>query len=475
MRVQSLLHRLSTKTGIPRNDPYNALIKENTFSPRNAPLPSLPLSGKTISIKDNIFTLSPPVTTCASAVLKNYQPPYEATCVSLLRAAGAVISAKTNMDEFGMGSHSQNSFFGGVENPCTESDWHSTNASKHDLPQQQPQKPHQQPRLSPGGSSGGSAVSVSTSHSWAALGTDTGGSVRLPAAYCGIVGFKPSYGRISRWGVIPYANSLDTVGVLSRTVNQARQVFHTLDREDERDPTAWATSLRQTVKKNHPLPRHLRIGIPKEYLLLEELCPAIKKSYLSTLQALESRGHTLALLSLPLTKSALAAYYILAPAEASSNLAKYDGVRYGTRREDYVATRALFGAEVQRRILLGSYTLSSSARENYFVQAQKVRRLVQREFDSVFARGNPLSEGDGDKREGVDVILTPTAPTPAPTLDRVNAQEPVEAYLNDVFTVPASLAGLPALSVPLVDGSVQILGQFGDDELVLRMGEEVQA
>ncbi|KAK3686506.1 Trimeric GatFAB AmidoTransferase(AdT) complex subunit [Vermiconidia calcicola] len=440
---------------------------------------SEPLNGDSIAIKDNIVTSTLP-TTAASRILSYHTSPFEATVVKLLKQNGATISSKANMDEFGMGSHSQNSFNGPV-----------LSLFKRDgVP------------LSPGGSSGGSAVAVATGNCWAALGTDTGGSVRLPAAYTGTVGFKPSYGLLSRWGVIQYANSLDTVGILAASVEDAAAVFSILNHYDAQDPTSLLPSVRGRIAANRrTFPKTLRIGVPTDYNI-HELSSAVRGAYISTLQQLQNLGHTLHAISLPTTKQALSAYYVLAPAEASSNLAKHDGIRYGFRSEGpdalprenlplYAQTRGEgFGEEVKRRILLGAYTLSSEAIDNYFIQAQKVRRLVQRDFDRVFATQNPLLDSKpGGGGGGVDVIITPTAPTLPPTVDEVKKQSPVESYMNDVFTVPASLAGLPAVSVPMplsdaiemeVEGGdvkttgIQVIGQFGDDELVLRAAEIVQ-
>ncbi|KAI6839705.1 A subunit of putative glutamyl-tRNA amidotransferase [Hortaea werneckii] len=453
-----------------------------------------PLAGKPIAIKDNIVTRDLP-TTAASKALAGFTSPFDATVVRLLREHGALISSKTNLDEFGMGSHSQHSHFGAVTSPFSR-DGQS---------------------LSAGGSSGGSAVAVATGQAWAALGTDTGGSVRLPAAYTGTVGFKPSYGLLSRWGVIQYANSLDTVGVLAKQVEDVRRVFRSLNAWCTEDPTSLPTSLRERLKKESGSgqKKRLRIGVSAEYNI-DELSPPVRAAYSRTLSSLQSAGHTLHAISLPSTRRALSAYYILAPAEASSNLAKYDGVRYGHRTSPgpdaapttqnlplYAQTRGeAFGAEVQRRILLGAYTLSSEALSNYFIQAQQVRRLVQQDFDRVFAQPNPLhddhtggeaiAEGSreaSDETAVVDIILTPTAPTLPPTVEEVRRQSPVESYMNDVFTVPASLGGLPAVSVPvplsaeekrgLDEGDVesvglQCIGQFGDDEGVLSAAEIIE-
>ena len=431
------------------------------------------IHGRTIGIKDNIVTKNLP-TTAASKILDKYISPYDATVVSLLRQNGALMSGKTNMDEFGMGSHSRSPCSGPVSN-------HLKRAGA---------------TLSPGGSSGGSAVAVATGQCWAALGTDTGGSVRLPAAYTGTVGFKPSYGLLSRWGVIAYANSLDTVGTLTSNVGDARALFRILNSYDQKDPTSLPMSVRDRIFNRAKVEKkRLRIGVPISYNTTS-LSFAVKSTWQRTLNSLRLQGHTLHPLDLPNTRLALSAYYILAPAEASSNLAKYDGVRYGYRTDGpdaqpsanlplFAKTRGEgFGEEVKRRILLGAYSLSSQAMDNYFIQAQKVRRKVQQEFDEVFGSSNPLHDAKADHREdgegNVDVIIAPTAPTLPPTVEEVEAQTPVKRYMNDVFTVPASLAGLPAISVPVgldkefrggegevTTAGMQVIGQFGDDEMVL--------
>jgi aspartyl-tRNA(Asn)/glutamyl-tRNA(Gln) amidotransferase subunit A len=326
--------------------------------------------------------------------------------------------------------------------------------------------------------------------------------VRLPAAYCGVVGFKPSYGLLSRWGVIQYANSLDTVGVLAGNVEDTKTVFTALNTYDSNDPTSLADNVRQRIA-SQALKKStgLRIGIPQEYNI-EELTAPVRDTWNLTLSRLQEAGHTLVPVSLPTTQQALSAYYVLAPAEASSNLAKYDGVRYGQRTSGsdatpkenlllYARTRGEgFGEEVRRRILLGAYALSSEAIDNYFIQAQKVRRLVQQDFDRVFAAENPLHDmPESQANEGVDFLLTPTAPSPPPTLADLERQTTVEGYMLDVFTVPASLAGLPALSVPVpIEGSarrdvdahdvqsvgMQIIGQYGSDKGVLEVGRIVE-
>lgn len=338
-----------------------------------------------------------------------------------------------------MGSHSLNSHFGAVVNPLN-------------------------PLLSTGGSSGGSAASVAASITPLAIGTDTGGSVRLPASYTRTVGFKPSYGLISRWGVVAYANSLDTVGILSTRWRDARTLFSILAHHDPRDPTS--------VPRPSPRPRPnrpLRVGVPREYNLIE-LTSSARETWERTLSHLASKGAEIVPLSMPNTKHALSAYYILAPAEASSNLARYDGFRYGNRsdvdREGgilWAATRKQgLGDEVRKRILVGAYSLSSAGMEGYFRKAQKVRRLVKGDFDGVF--------------EGVDVVIAPAALGGAPEVVEVKREGGVEGYVNDVLTVPASLAGVPSLTVPVRGSEVgmQVMGGWGREEDVWWAAEELE-
>ncbi|KAH7634426.1 amidase signature domain-containing protein [Sordaria sp. MPI-SDFR-AT-0083] len=478
-----------------------------------------------LAVKDNIATVSPNpeeetplTTTCGSNFLANYRSPFEATIVTQLRSRGALLVGKTNLDEFGMGSHSVHTAFGAV---AQEGEQQAVN--KH----------------SAGGSSGGSAVAVATGEADIALGTDTGGSVRLPAAYTGVVGFKPSYGMISRYGVVPYANSLDTVGLLAKEVRPITELIlgsgeaeGLWAEHDPLDPTSLSPGARRRCASQrdcyhsgplskHPYPlKNLKFGLPLEYNITE-LSPSIRAAWSAAAAKLQSLGARLVPVSLPSTRHALSAYYVIAPAEASSNLAKYDGIRYGTRftsptesdaavsegQEEaqgnlYARARAAgFGDEVKRRILLGAYTLSSAAMDNYFLKAQKVRRLVRRDFNRVFALPNPLLDkpesfelselpetvGLEDKwgPTEVDFLLCPTAPMTAPKLEEVLSEEekdPVNAYMNDVFTVPASLAGLPAISVPMrvqeeKEGTgmagLQLIGQYWDDARLLAVAEAV--
>ena len=429
-----------------------------------------PLARRLVALKDNICTVGTP-TTCASKILGGFVSPFPATIVNKLQAAGAVIVGKTNLDEFGMGSYSTHSAFGAVQNFQKEG---------HHV-------------LTAGGSSGGSAVAVGTGECWAALGTDTGGSVRAPASYTGIVGFKPSYGLLSRFGVVPYANSLDTVGILVSDTQSAKEVFDVLKGHDSKDPTSVSLkTLNRLEQSQNTCIREwpLKIGVPLEYNIAEVSDP-VRDAWCKAIQTLENQGHSIQTVSLPTTKLALSAYYIIAPAEAASNLAKYDGARYGnTVARELVSGGVLFastrneglGDEVRRRILLGSYSLSASAIDNYFLKAQKIRRLVQHDFNRAFRQGHPLlEEYDQPHDHGVDILITPTTPTLPPRLADVIDQPPVETYQNDILTVPASLAGLPAITIPvylsggdkaqgeedLKSVGIQLLGQYGSDNLVL--------
>ncbi|TGJ87952.1 hypothetical protein E0Z10_g863 [Xylaria hypoxylon] len=453
-----------------------------------------------LAVKDNIAASGFP-TTCASRILVGTSIPFAATVVTQLRRHGMEVVGKAAMDEFGMGTHSTTSAFESVHNA------------------------YPLEAYSAGGSSGGSAVAVREGRADIALGTDTGGSVRMPAAYTGIVGFKPSYGMLSRWGVVPYANSLDTVGLLASTVRLVRETIVGLGLYRENDPRD-PTSLPDTVRSRCTAEREgyasageppqtlkgLTFGLPLEYNI-EELDPRIRQGWLQAIDTIQQLGGRVVPVSLPSTKNALSAYYVIAPAEAASNLAKYDGIRYGYRDTSgssdaqdgvlYARTRGSgFGDEVKRRILLGSYTLSSEAIDNYFIQAQKVRQLVRRDFDRIFKLENPLldeqhfalSEMDGsvgiETKLGpaqVDFLVCPTAPTTPPLLEQVRNQTPLDSYTNDIFTVPASLAGLPAISIPMdipVDpsseeqkllhfGGLQLIGQYWDDARVLSIAERL--
>lgn len=435
-----------------------------------------PIDGLHIAVKDNICTKDLP-TTCASRGLETFTSPFDATAVARLRDAGVIISGKTGLDEFGMGSHNVHSACGTVR---------SSFGSR-----------------SAGGSSGGSAVAVATGQCHAALGTDTGGSVRQPAAFNGIYGFKPSYGRISRWGVVAYANSLDTVGLLADDLPTLKALYDRMDAHDEQDPTSIDPATRSRIQEilQARKPKHgLRFGVPEQYVL-EETSSTVRQAWSKTLEYLLRLGHTVQTISLPRTREALCGYYTLAPAEASSNLAKYDGVRYGSQLDSegtssllYAANRQkALGEEVRRRILLGAYSLSASAMDNFFIQAQRIRRLVQDDFNRVLELPNVLGavtpdHGRSDAEDRVDAIICPTSTDLPPQLEDIQKQDPVEAYAGDILTAPASLAGLPSLNVPvgidefLEDASydgppsvgMQVITQYGDDHAALAIGKMMQ-
>ncbi|KAL4062548.1 amidase signature enzyme [Scleroderma citrinum] len=443
-----------------------------------------------IAVKDNICTSSLP-TTCSSAMLYHYHSPFDATSVRLLREAGAHIIGKANCDEFGMGSLNVNSVHGPVINPFQA---HNALGAARDHGE----------RRSAGGSSGGSAASVAAGICDAALGTDTGGSVRLPASYCGVVGLKPSYGLISRFGVISFADSLDCVGVLGNSVDIVKQVFNSVSVYDPKDPTAATDDLRKKARlaSDPYIPaltsslEGLRIGVPQEYFP-SELDPSIVHILRTVLRRLEAAGASLIPVSIPATKFALSAYYVIASAEASSNLARFDGVRYGfqaptpsgtttTKTSDiYALSRSKgFGKEVQKRILLGTYALTADAFDNYFLQAQRVRTRIKEGFNKVFRIPCVQSALPSPPENGVDILIHPSAIRTAPPLDNISADDDglsgLGEYLQDVMTVPVSLAGLPALSVPAglgADGwpvGVSVVGQWGCDGFVLRVGEAIE-
>jgi len=398
-----------------------------------AGLPLGALAGVPVAVKDNLTT-EHLATTCGSRLLDGYVSPYEATAVRALRDAGAVIVAKTNMDEFAMGSSTEHSAFGPTRNPVA-------------------------PDRVPGGSSGGSAAAVAAGLVPIALGSETGGSVRQPAAFCGITGIKPTYGRVSRYGLVAFASSLDHVGVFGRTVDDAALGLQVIAGGDPRDATSVATPVPDYRSAAGARLDGLVIGRPREYFPAS-LDPRIAATCERALEALRAAGATVRDVSLPHTDLAIPAYYIVAPAEASSNLARFDGVRYGMRlageglRGMYEATRSRgFGEEVTRRILLGTYVLSAGYYDAYYRKAMEVRRLIAGDFHQVFGTG-------------VHALLTPTTPTPAFPLGAVS--DPYEMYLSDIFTVTANLAGVPAMSVPAgrVDGlpvGVQLMApHFGE-------------
>ncbi|MEO6525612.1 MAG: Asp-tRNA(Asn)/Glu-tRNA(Gln) amidotransferase subunit GatA [Gemmatimonadaceae bacterium] len=384
------------------------------------------LLGVPVAVKDNIATLTMP-TTCGSRILDGYVSPYQATVVKRLRDAGAVIFGKTNMDEFAMGSSTEHSAYGPTRNPVA-------------------------PDRVPGGSSGGSAAAVASGIVSIALGSETGGSVRQPASFCGIVGVKPTYGRVSRFGLVAFASSLDQVGVFGATVADAARGLGVIAGHDPMDSTSAAIPVPDYLDSANADVKGLVIGLPKEYFPTS-LDPAIRARCDAAVERLRSLGATIRDVSLPHTDLAIPVYYIVAPAEASSNLARFDGVRYGLRVEGdglrgmYEATRSGgFGPEVTRRILLGTYVLSAGYYDAYYRKAQQVRTLIADDFRRVF-------------ESGVHVLFTPTAPTTAFPIGAIS--DPYEMYLSDIFTATANLAGVPAMSVPIGRvGGLPVGGQF---------------
>ena len=400
-----------------------------------------PLLGVPIAIKDVLAVKNQPLN-CASKILGKFISPYDATVVEKLKAAGAIVFGRLNMDEFAMGSSTENSAFGPTRNP-----WDTARI--------------------PGGSSGGSAAAVAADECIAALGSDTGGSIRQPAAHCGCVGLKPTYGRVSRYGLVAFASSLDQIGSFTKTVRDAAVMLETMSGIDHRDSTSvpqpvprYATSLDGSIKG-------LKIGLPKEYMI-GGLDPEVSAATQAAVQQLQKLGAEITEISLPHTDYAIATYYIIATAEASANLARFDGIRYGARVEGndpvslYANTRgAGFGTEVKRRIILGTYVLSSGYYDAYYLRAQKVRTLVRQDFLKAF--------------EKVDAIVTPTSPTPAFKIGE-KADDPLQMYLSDIFTISCNLAGICGLSVPCgftqspkLPIGLQLLGKPFGEETILRI------
>jgi aspartyl-tRNA(Asn)/glutamyl-tRNA(Gln) amidotransferase subunit A len=431
--------------------PERALAMADAADHRLARGEALPLEGVPIAVKD-LYCTKGVLTTAASHSLDGFHPPYESTVTDKLWQSGAVMLGKANLDEFAMGSSNTTSYYGSVENP-----W---------------RRPGDNRPLVPGGSSGGSAAAVAARAALAATGTDTGGSIRQPASFCGIVGLKPTYGRCSRWGVVAYASSLDHPGPLTRTVRDAAIMLRAMSGHDPKDSTSAPVPVPDFEAALTGDIRGLRIGIPKEYRV-EGMPAEIEALWQQGVEWLRAAGAEPVEISLPMTKNALPTYYIIAPAEASSNLARYDGVRFGLRVESetlgemYELTRAAgFGAEVRRRVLIGTYVLSAGYYDAYYLKAQRVRTLITRDFVTAFER--------------VDCILTPTAPSAAFAIGE-KTEDPIAMYLNDVFTVPANLAGVPAISVPAGlsgDGlplGLQITGRAFDEERVLRVAEVLES
>jgi len=407
---------------------------------------SLPLGGLPIGIKDNINVLGQPCT-CGSKFLQGaYTAPYDATVITKLRAAGAVPFGRANLDEFAMGSSTENSALQVTHNPAA-------------------------PGHIPGGSSGGSAAAVAAKLVPATLGSDTGGSIRQPASHCGVVGLKPSYGRVSRYGLVAFGSSLDQIGPLTHTVEDAALILNAISGEDPRDSTSLPSAVPDFTEGLDAGVSGMKLGLPKEYFT-DGIDAGVRERVEAAAKNLESQGAEIVEISLPHTEYAIATYYIIAPAEASSNLSRFDGVRYGNRVENpanmldlYQDSReAGFGSEVKRRIILGTYVLSSGYYDAYYRQAQKVRTLIRRDFEEAFQK--------------VDAIITPVAPEPAPKMGAA-AGDPLKHYLADIFTISANLAGNCGISVPLepVNGlpvGLQILGPHLGELAILKVGRAVE-
>jgi aspartyl-tRNA(Asn)/glutamyl-tRNA(Gln) amidotransferase subunit A len=404
-----------------------------------------PLAGVPVALKDNLCTTGIP-TTCSSKILEGWRPPYDATVVERLAAAGAVSVGKTNLDEFAMGSSTENSAFGPSKNP-------------HDVTKV------------PGGSSGGSAVAVAAGFASLALGSDTGGSIRQPAALCGVVGMKPTYGRVSRYGLVAFASSLDQIGPFATTVADAAALYEVIAGPDPRDSTSIPEPLPTVLDHLDDGVSGLRVGLVTELCQAEGIAPDVSARVSAAADALSAAGAKVEELSVPAVIYGLSAYYLIAPAEASSNLARYDGVRYGLRvdapttGEMYDRTRtAGFGAEVERRIMLGTYALSAGYYDAYYGKAQKVRTLIIRDFEAAYA--------------DYDVLLSPTSPTTAFTIGA--KADPLAMYLNDICTIPSNLAGHPAVSVPCGVGDdglpvgIQVMANALDEVTMFRVAAALE-
>ncbi|HEY3198273.1 MAG TPA: Asp-tRNA(Asn)/Glu-tRNA(Gln) amidotransferase subunit GatA [Nitrospirales bacterium] len=399
-----------------------------------------PLMAMPIAVKDNICTEGVK-TTCGSRMLENFVPPYDATVITRLRAQQYCLIGKTNLDEFAMGSSTENSAFGPTRNP-----WN--------------------PAYIPGGSSGGSAAAVGADLCVAALGSDTGGSIRQPASCCGVVGLKPTYGRVSRYGLVAFASSLDQIGTITKDVRDAAILLKAIAGHDPLDSTSADLAVPDYMKALKENMRGMKVGVPKEFFT-EGMDPEVEQAVRAAIDEMKDLKAEIKEISLPTTQHAIAAYYLIAPAEASSNLARYDGVRYGFRAakekgllEMYLKTRQEgFGPEVKRRIMLGTYALSAGYYDAYYAKAQSVRTLIKRDFEEAFKE--------------VDVIVTPTMPTTAFKLGE-KTQDPLQMYLSDIFTISVNLAGVPAIVVPCGISSgklpigLQIIGRAFEEEKILR-------
>lgn len=416
----------------------------DSLAEKGEPLPAL--AGTVMAIKDNMV-IKGVRTTAGSRILFNYKPPYTATVVERLETAGAVVVGKTNLDEFAMGSSTENSAYGAVKNP-----WDTARV--------------------PGGSSGGSAVAVAAGMAMAALGSDTGGSIRQPASLSGVVGLKPTYGRVSRYGLIAFGSSLDQIGPLTNSVEDAARVLNVIAGRDPADSTSSNITADDYVTALSGDVRGLRVGVPREYYG-EGLDPEVREKTEAAIKKLEELGAEVVDVSLPHTEYAVPVYYLIATAEASANLARFDGVRYGFRAEEAATLKQMysrtrdegFGTEVKRRIMLGTYALSAGYYDAYYGKAQKVRSLIERDFRNAFAL--------------CDVIATPTAPTPAFRVGE-KANDPLGMYLSDIYTITLNLAGVPGVSLPCGFSSnglpigVQLIGRHFDEALLLKAAHNLE-
>ena len=406
-----------------------------------------PLAGLPLAIKDNLCTKGVR-TTCSSRMLEHFVPPYESTVTERLWKAGGVLVGKTNLDEFAMGGSTETSAFGATRNP-----WNKDHV--------------------PGGSSGGSAAAVASGSCLASLGSDTGGSIRQPASFCGVVGLKPTYGRVSRWGLVAFASSLDQVGPFANNVADAAEILQVIAGPDPRDSTCLNVAVPNYTATLTDSIQGMRVGVIRECFDADGLDPEVKTSVQAAAAQLEALGAELVEVSCPRFTDGIATYYVIAPSEASANLARYDGVKYGFRAEDAESLAAMtarsraegFGAEVQRRILIGTYALSAGYVDAYYKKAQQVRTLIRRDFDAAF--------------ETVDVLLTPTAPSTAFRAG-AHADDPLAMYLGDLLTIPVNLAGLPAISVPCgfskagLPIGVQLIGNVLDEARLLQVAYQYE-
>jgi aspartyl-tRNA(Asn)/glutamyl-tRNA(Gln) amidotransferase subunit A len=444
--VQELLGAIAKKDGIIKGylsvDAEDALCQASAADEARAKGAKGRLLGVPIAVKD-VLNVKGQNCTCASRILEGYRSPYDATAISRLRAEGAVFLGRTNMDEFAMGSTTENSAYGVTRNP-----WNTNHV--------------------PGGSSGGSAAVVAADEAIAALGSDTGGSIRQPASFCGCVGLKPTYGRVSRYGLTAYASSLDQIGPMTKDVRDSALLLEVIGGVDPQDSSTLPVAIPDFGAAMKPTLEGMKLGLPKEYFV-GGLDVDVERSIEGAIQQCRKLGAELVEISLPHTRYAIATYYIIATAEASSNLSRFDGVRYGRRANGakdpidlYKRTRADgFGAEVKRRIILGSYVLSSGYYDAYYLRAQKVRTMIRRDFDEAFGK--------------CDAILAPVSPTPAYVIGE-NRDDPLQMYLGDVFTVPVNLAGICGLSVPCgfsgkgMPVGLQIIGPALGESAILQAG-----